>query len=58
MNLLSLKSKNHVGLLFSPLGFRISNLIFADDYLIVGRASSMAARRILKVLDDFASASS
>lgn len=57
LNVLALKSKTHVGLLSSPLGFRISNLMFADDCLIFGKASCSAARRISKVLDDFAKAS-
>lgn len=44
LNLLTLKSKNHVGLLSSPLGFRISNLMFANDCLIFGKAFGTAAR--------------
>lgn len=34
LNNMATKSKNHVGLLSSPLRLRISNLMFADDCLI------------------------
>lgn len=57
LNSLSSRSKNHVGILSSPHGFRISNLMFADDCLIFARASSVAARNIFKVLNNFGHAS-
>ena len=57
MNSLSSRSKNHVGILSSPRGFRISNLMFADDCLIFARASSVAARNIFRVLSNFGHAS-
>lgn len=57
LNALALKPKKHVGILSSPCGFRITNLMFADDCLIFGRASSTAARNIVSVLNDFSHAS-
>jgi hypothetical protein len=54
---LSQRTKNHVGILTSPFGFRVSNLMFADDCLIFSRASSTAARNIFKVLHQFSAAS-
>ncbi|KAL6190194.1 hypothetical protein ACLB2K_036592 [Fragaria x ananassa] len=57
LNLLASNSKYHVGLLTSPLGFRISNLMFADDCLIFAKASKKAARKISQVLDAFSAAS-
>lgn len=44
-------------MLSSARGLRISNLVYADDCLIFGRASGIAARNIKKVLDSFSSAS-
>ncbi|KAL6200061.1 hypothetical protein ACLB2K_029843 [Fragaria x ananassa] len=57
LNLLASNSKNQVGLLSSPLGFRILNLMFADDCLIFAKASKKAALNINRVLDAFAAAS-
>ncbi|KAL6209023.1 hypothetical protein ACLB2K_019966 [Fragaria x ananassa] len=57
LNLLASNSKSQVGLLTSPLGFRISNLMFADDCLIFAKASKKAARNISQVLDAFSAAS-
>lgn len=56
-NVASQRTKHHIGLLSSPHGLRISNLMFADDCLIFGKASKVGARRILKILDDFSVAS-
>lgn len=50
MNALTRSSKNHVGLLTSPCGFKISNLVIADECLLFAKATS-------KVLDSFARAS-
>lgn len=47
LNNLSFKSKNHVGILSSPHGYRISNLMLSDDCLIVSKASPKATRNIL-----------
>lgn len=45
------RPKNHVSILSSP------NLLFANDCLIFGRASSKAVRNISNVLQNFSSAS-
>ncbi|KAL6142199.1 hypothetical protein ACLB2K_060482 [Fragaria x ananassa] len=57
LNLAADKPKNHVGILSSPKGIRISNLLFAEDCLIFGRASSTAARNIDNILRKFAASS-
>lgn len=46
-NLLAIKSKNHVGILSSPGGFRVSNLVFADDCLLFAKATTKGARNII-----------
>lgn len=56
LKILSDNPKSHVGVLSSPRGLRICNLVFADDCLIFGKASS-TTRNIKKVLDAFSSAS-
>lgn len=53
LNLVAKIPKNHVGILTSPNGFRISNLLFVDDYLIFGRATPKAARNISTILHNF-----
>lgn len=50
-------SKNHVGILSFPQGLRVSNLMFADDCLIFGKASTTAARKIVSILNLFSKAS-
>lgn len=57
LNNMATNPKNHVGLLSSPLGLRISNLMLADDCLIFGKASTTAARNIMRILNMFTSAS-
>lgn len=57
LNKLADKSSSHVGLLSSPCGFRAANLKFADDCPIFCKASSKAARNILKVLNSFSETS-
>lgn len=57
LNNLSLRTKTQVGILSSPHGLRISNLLFADDCLIYSKASPTAARNIFKTLNDFSKAS-
>lgn len=57
MNALTRSSKNHVGLLTSPCGFKISNLVFTDECWLFPKATSKAARNILGVLNSFARAS-
>lgn len=56
-NSLAVNSKAQVGILSSPLGFRISNLMFADDCLLFAKATKKATRNICKVLDAFSAAS-
>lgn len=46
----------NVGLLTAPRGFRVTNLMFADDCLIFAKATNSAARNIAKVLNDFSNA--
>ncbi|XP_024200132.1 uncharacterized protein LOC112203389 [Rosa chinensis] len=43
LNYAASNSKNHVGILSSPGGYRISNLMVADGYLIFVRATNKAA---------------
>ncbi|XP_062021441.1 uncharacterized protein LOC133738016 [Rosa rugosa] len=57
LNAASTTSKHHVGLLSSPNGVRVSNLLFADDCLIFGRGSPKAARNITRILSRFAACS-
>lgn len=57
LNQLCSKSKSQVGLLSSPCDFRISNLTFADDCLIFSKASHVAARNLVNVLDAFSKVS-
>lgn len=47
LNLLAINSKNHVGILSSPRGFRVSNLVFADDCFLFAKATTKGARNIL-----------
>ncbi|KAL6194501.1 hypothetical protein ACLB2K_035585 [Fragaria x ananassa] len=54
---LARNSKAQVGLLSSPFGFRVSNLMFADDCLIFAKATKKAAGNINTVLNAFAAAS-
>lgn len=48
---------NHIGILSSPRGFRVVNLMFVDDCLIFSRASTKAARKIALLLKRFAEVS-
>lgn len=43
-----------MGVLTSPKGFKVSNLMFVDDCLIFAKSIGKAARNILQVLNDFA----
>ncbi|KAL6194503.1 hypothetical protein ACLB2K_035587 [Fragaria x ananassa] len=54
---LARNSKAQVSLLSSPFGFRVSNLMFADDCLIFAKATKKAAGNINTVLNAFAAAS-
>lgn len=56
-NFLANNTRNQVGLLSSPWGFRISNLVFADDCLIFSKASSTTARKISSDLQIFSQVS-
>lgn len=56
-NNLALNPKTSVGLLTSPRGFEVSNLMFVDDCLIFAKTSKGAARNILNILNMFASTS-
>lgn len=57
LNLLACNSKTQVDILTSHLCFRISNLVsnlgFADAYLIFSKASSKAAWKIMNTLSKF-----
>lgn len=57
LNCLARNPKSNVGLLSSPRGDRISNLVFADDCLIFARATTVAAKNINTVLDIFSKVS-
>lgn len=54
LNKLGESSKGNVGMLTAPKGFRITNMMFADDCLIFAKATGTAARNIAKVLYNFA----
>ncbi|KAL6210713.1 hypothetical protein ACLB2K_015945 [Fragaria x ananassa] len=54
---LARNNKAQVGLLSSPFGFRVSNLMFADNCLIFAKATKKAAGNINTVLNAFAAAS-
>lgn len=56
-NALASASKTNVGILSSPRGFRISNLVFADDCLIFAKVTLVAARNINKLLISFSKVS-
>lgn len=47
-NLLASRTRNHISVLSSPFGFRLPNLVFADDCLIFGKATSKAVHGILR----------
>lgn len=55
-NLLANNHKSHVGILSSPRGLRISNLVFADDCLLFAKATTKEARNVLWILNLFADA--
>ncbi|CAL9007199.1 unnamed protein product [Prunus brigantina] len=57
LNKLAESTRTQVGLLSSPHGYRISNLVFADDCLIFVKAMPVAARKVLAILEAFAKAS-
>lgn len=57
LNLLAINSKNHVGILSSPRGFRVSNLVFTDDCLLFAKVTTKGARNILQAFNLFAKAS-
>ncbi|KAL6200146.1 hypothetical protein ACLB2K_029928 [Fragaria x ananassa] len=57
LNPLADKPSSQVGILSSPCGYRIANLMFADDCLIFCKTSSRAARNVLSVLNNFSEAS-
>lgn len=54
INALSFSPRTNVGLLISPRGFKVSNLMFADDCFIFAKASKGSARNTLNVLNNFA----
>ncbi|KAI5312444.1 hypothetical protein L3X38_041617 [Prunus dulcis] len=56
LNKLTESTRTQVGLLSSPHGYRISNLVFADDCLIFAKATPAASRKVLDVLAAFAKA--
>lgn len=43
----------NVGLLPTPKGFRVTNMMSVDDCLIFAKATNNAAINIAKVLNDF-----
>ena len=49
-----LPPKSHVGILSSPGGFRISNLVFADDCLLFAQATPKGVRNVFQILKMFA----
>ena len=49
--------KSHVGIMSSLGGFKISNLVFADNCLLFARATTKGARNVLHVLNMFAKTS-
>ncbi|KAI5324042.1 hypothetical protein L3X38_033115 [Prunus dulcis] len=51
LNCIARNPKSNMGLLSSPGGDRISNMVFADDCLIFARATTMAAKNINTVLE-------
>ncbi|XP_062028542.1 uncharacterized protein LOC133744454 [Rosa rugosa] len=57
LNALAQNCKSQVGILSSPLGFRISNLMFADDFLIFAKCTTKGARAIADILTKFSNAS-
>lgn len=52
-NMLATNPKSHVGILSSPRGYRISNLVFVDDCLLFSKATSKEAKHILHLLNLF-----
>lgn len=50
LNKLTESTRTQVGLLSSPPGYRISNLVFANDCLIFAKAMPAASRKVLDVL--------
>lgn len=58
LNLLASNTRNQIGILSSPSGVRVSNLMFADDCLVFSKANTTAAHHILNTLDCFSKASS
>ena len=56
-NILANNPCNHVGILSSPFGFRVANLMFVDDCLIFSRAFTKVARKIAFLLHQFAEVS-
>lgn len=56
-NNLAKNPKSNVGLLSSPRGDRISNLVFADDCLIFARATIVATRNVNLLLENFSKVS-
>lgn len=50
LNKMTENSSNHIGILCSPRGFKISNLVFPDDCLLFARAITRGARNICLVL--------
>ena len=54
LNDLAITPKSHIGLLTSPFGYKVSNLIFADGCLIFAKATTKGARKVLEVLNKFA----
>ena len=54
LNELAYTPKPHISLLTSPFGYKVSNLVFADDCLIFAKATIKGARNVLEVLNKFA----
>lgn len=50
-NMQATNPKSHVGILSSPRGYRIFNLVFADDCLLFAKATSKGAKHILHLLN-------
>lgn len=56
LNALASIPKTNVGLLSFPFRYKISNLIFTDDWLLFAKASSKGAKNIFGILNNFAKA--
>lgn len=56
LNLTTSNPKTNVGILSSPKGLKISNLVFVDDCLLFAKAIIRGAKTILNILNAFTKA--